>query len=171
MVTQYLLILFLLALVLFMCYFMLAFFTGAPFIPTPMKVIREMIKLAKISKNDIVYDLGSGDGRMLIEAARAGAKAHGWEINPFLATWTRLVASRYGIGKQVKVHYKSYHNADLTKATVVFLYNLPAFLPALEKKFHSDLKPGTKIFSYKFPLETIKPRKATLSGIYYYVKP
>lgn len=170
MVTQNLLILFLLALVLFMCYFMAAFFTGAPFVPTPMKVIKEMIAMAKINKKDIVYDLGSGDGRMLIEAAKVGAHAHGWEINPFLASWTRLVASRYGIGKRVKVHYKSYHNADLKKATVVFLYNLPAFLPALEKKFHSELKPGTKIFSYKFPLTTITPNKETESGIYYYIK-
>lgn len=135
-----------------------------------MQVITEMIHMARIGKKDIVYDLGSGDGRMLLESAKKGAQTRGWEINPFLVAWTRIAAKRYGISKNVTVYYQTYQKANLKDATVIFLYNMPAFLPALEKKFHTELKPGTKIFSYKFPLDTIKPLKETDSGIFYYIK-
>jgi SAM-dependent methyltransferase len=166
---MYLLLLFVSAIVLFLCYYILSFFTGAPFVPTPMSVISEMLTSAKISKKDVVYDLGSGDGRMLIEAAKRGAHARGWEINPFLVIWTKLVAMRYGVGKNVNVHLQTYQKADLHDATVIFLYNMPAFLPALEKKFKKDLKPGTKIYSYKFSLDSFKPVSETESGVFCYV--
>jgi hypothetical protein len=166
---MYLLLLFVCVIVLFLCYYFISFFTGAPFVPTPMSVISEMLTSANISKKDVVFDLGSGDGRMLIEAAKRGAHARGWEINPFLVFWTRLVALRYGVRKQVTVHLQTYQKATLTDATVIFLYNMPSFLPALEKKFKKELKPGTKIYSYKFPLATLKPIKETKSGVFYYV--
>ena len=151
-------------------FYMLAFFTGAPFVPTPISVIDELIILGKINKQDIVYDLGSGDGRMLIESSKKGAQAKGWEINPFLVVWTRFLAQKNGVSKNVSVHYQSYQKADLHDATVIFLYNLPSFLPFLENKFKKELKPGTKIFSYKFPLQTFKPVKQTPSGLFYYKK-
>src|SRR5438046_558049 len=106
---------------------MIIFLFGPPFVPTPMPVIRDLIEICKISDTDIVVDLGSGDGRMLVESARRGALAKGWEINPFLVLWTKLYASCFGVGKKVKVYAKSYTTANLCDATVVFLYNLPKY--------------------------------------------
>jgi SAM-dependent methyltransferase len=168
MFTEYLLILFLSLLVLFLCYFFVSFFTGAPFVPTPMSVITEVMTLANINKSDIVFDLGSGDGRLLIEASKKGAHTRGWEINPYLVIWTKLFAYRYGLKKLVSVKCQSYQHAKLEEATVVFLYNMPSFLPYLEDKFLKELRPGTRIISYKFPLGKFKLKKQTPSGIFLY---
>src|SRR6266576_5053413 len=86
------------------CMLLLTFFFGPLFMPTPMSTIKELIQIANISKKDVVIDLGSGDGRMLIHAARQGATAKGWEINPFLVLWTRFLVHRYRVGKRVKVY-------------------------------------------------------------------
>lgn len=105
---------------------------------------------------------------MLIESARKGARSKGWEINPFLVIWTILHAYRCGVSKNVTVYCQTYQKANLDNATVVFLYNIPLFLPALEKKLHRELKPGTRVISYKFPLRKYKLTKQTKSGIYLY---
>src|SRR5215813_13054725 len=105
--------------------FMLIIFFGPPFVPTPMPIIKELIQIANISKKDVVIDLGSGDGRMLIYAARQGAIAKGWEINPLLVLWTRLAVHCYRVSKSTRVYLQNYHKADLSDATVVFLYNFP----------------------------------------------
>ena len=150
------------------CILLLTFFFGPPFMPTPMSIIKELIQIANISKKDIVIDLGSGDGRMLIYAARQGATAKGWEINPFLILWTRLVVYRYRVGKRVKVYLQNYHKADLSDATVVFLYNLPPHMPKLEQKLQKDLQKGTTIISYKFTLPTLKLTATAKPGIFIY---
>lgn len=168
MVTEVLLILFLLALVLFLCYFMVSFFTGAPFVTTPMSIVNEMIQLAALKKNDIVIDLGSGDGRILIAAAQKGALAKGWEINPFLVAWTHIIAFLRGVSKNVTVYCQTYRQASLHNASVVIFYNIPNHVPFIEKKLRKELKPGTKIISYKFPLSTHKLVKETPSGIFLY---
>lgn len=163
-----LLILFLLSLILFLCYFYLSFFTGAPFVTTPMHIVTEMIELAKLKKTDVVVDMGSGDGRILIAAAKKGAHAKGWELNPFLVAWTKLVARIYHVQTAVTVFCTSYHQANLTEATVVMFYNIPSHVPALEKKLQKELRPGTKILSYQFPLHTFTLKKQTTSGIFLY---
>lgn len=169
MVTETLLILFLLALVLFLCYFYVSFFIGAPFVTTPKHIVHEMMLLAEVKKSDIVVDLGSGDGRMLIAAAQKGALAKGWEINPFLVYWTHMMARLYRVKNQVTVSCKSYHQADLSTASVVMFYNIPNHVPALERKLKKELKVGTKILSYQFPLAKFKLKKQTASGIYLYI--
>ena len=150
------------------CTLLLTFFIGPPFLPTPMSIIKELIQIANISTNDVVVDLGSGDGRLLIYAARQGATAKGWEINPFLVLWTYLVASRYRVGKRVKVYLQSYHKGDFSDATVVFLFNFPPYMPKLEQKLQRDLQKGTKIISYKFTLPTLKPTEIPKPGIFVY---
>lgn len=147
---------------------MLIFLFGPPFVPTPMHIIHQLIQIADINEKDTVIDLGSGDGRMLIASAQKGAQAKGWEINPFLVLWTKLYALRYGVGDKVDIYLKSYHTADLSNATVVFLYNLPKYMPQLEKKMKAQLKPGTKILTYKFLLPTIKPTNQPKPDIYLY---
>jgi hypothetical protein len=170
MFTELLLILFLFTLVFFACYLSLSFFTGAPFVVTPRHIVNEMMLLAKVSKKDIVMDLGSGDGRILIAAAELGAKGYGWEINPFLVLWTNVRAYQSGVAKNVIVACQSYNKANLTSATVVIFYNIPSHLSFIEKKMQKELKPGTKIISYKFPLQKYKPLKETASGLFFYKK-
>ncbi len=133
-----------------------------------MHIVNEMMQLGNVKKKDIVVDLGSGDGRILIVAAQKGAYARGWEINPFLVAWTNLMALIKGVKPLVAVYCKSYHQADLRSATVVMFYNIPTHVPALEKKLKQELKPGTKILSYQFPLSKFTLKKETKSGIYLY---
>jgi len=150
------------------CVLLLTFFFGPPFMPTPMSTIKELIQIANISEKDVVIDLGSGDGRMLIHAARQGATAKGWEINPFLVLWTRLAVHRYKVGKSVKVHLQNYYKANLSDATIVFLYNLPPHMPKLEQKLQKDLQKGTTIISYKFTLPTFKLTATPKPSIFIY---
>lgn len=150
------------------CLSMLIIFFGPPFVPTPMRIIKDLIQIANISKDDVVIDLGSGDGRMLIHAARQGAIAKGWEINPLLVLWTRLAAHRYRVGKRVKVHLQNYYKADLSDATIVFLYNFPPHIPKLEQKLKQDLRAGTIVISHKFTFPTLTLTATPKPGIFIY---
>jgi hypothetical protein len=150
------------------CLSMLIIFFGPPFVPTPMRVIKDLTQIANISKDDVVIDLGSGDGRMLIYAARQGAMAKGWEINPLLVLWTRLAVRRYRVEKRVKVYLQSYYKADLSDATIVFLYNCPPYLPKLEQKLREELKTGTTIISYQFTCPTLTLTATPKPGIFIY---
>ena len=150
------------------CLSMLIIFFGPPFIPTPMRIIKDLTQIANISKDDVVIDLGSGDGRMLIHAARQGAIAKGWEINPLLVLWTRLAAHRYRVGKRVKVHLQNYYKADLSDATIVFLYNFPPHIPKLEQKLKQDLRAGTIVISHKFTFPTLTLAATPKQGIFIY---
>jgi hypothetical protein len=138
------------------CICLFTIFFGPPFIPTPMSLIKELTQIANISQKDVIIDLGSGDGRMLIHAARQGATAKGWEINPFLVLWTRLAIHHYKVGKRATVHLQNYHKANLSDATVVFIYNFPPHMPKLEQKLKQDLQKGTMIISYKFIFSTLE---------------
>jgi hypothetical protein len=148
--------------------FMLIFIFGPPYVPTPMPVIKQLIQICKVSTKDIVIDLGSGDGRMLIEAARKGAQTKGWEINPFLVVWTYVYALLFGVSHRVKVYPKSYTTAHLNDATLVFLYNLPRYMPQLETIMQRDLKKGSRIVTYKFKLMSRKPTATPAPDIYIY---
>ncbi len=150
------------------CLSMLIIFFGPPFIPTPMRIIKDLIQIANISKDDVVIDLGSGDGRMLIHAACQGAIAKGWEINPLLVLWTRLAVHRYRVGKRVKVHLQNYHKADLSDATIVFIYNFAPHVPKLEQKLRKELRPGTIVISYKFTFPTLTLTANPKPGIFIY---
>lgn len=146
----------------------LSFFFGAPFVTTPKKIIFEMITLAKINKSDVVIDLGSGDGRVLFETAKLCKKATGYEINLFLVLWTKLLALIKNTGDNTDIFWQNYHKAILKKGTVIFMYSIRGFIPELEKKLKRELRPGTKIISYKFPLHQFKLVKKTNSGIFLY---
>src|SRR5579885_2296559 len=150
---------------------LIAFFFGPPFLATPLSIINEMFALVPLQKTDLVLDLGCGDGRILIAAAKWGAKAKGFEINPFFVLWTRLIAKSAGVSKNVRVFCQPYQTADIQDGTVIFLYNIRSALPSLERKLHNECKPGTKILSYIFPLRSLKPIKQTPSGLFMYIIP
>ncbi len=162
------LLLFLFLLTFFTLGLSLSFFFGAPFVPTPLKVVKEMVNIAKINQNDIVVDFGSGDGRLLIESAKKGAIAQGWEINIFLVYWTKLKAMILGLHQRINMHNQSYSKAEIKNASVVFCYSMPRFIVNIEKKLQLELPRGAKIIAYKFPFPNLKLVKKTKSGIYLY---
>ena len=153
---------------LILIFMMISFFTGAPYLPTPHKRVKEMIELADIKRGDIIIDLGSGDGRILIEAARNGAIAHGFEINPFLAVLSKFKAVMSGVSKSVHIHVGDYRRHALPKANTVFLFGITSHMKVIEKKLIEDLEPKTKIISYTFTFPTLKIKKKTNTNIYIY---
>jgi SAM-dependent methyltransferase len=126
----------------------------APFVPSPPAVVERMLEIAAVGKNDIVYDVGCGDGRMVIAAAkRYGARGVGIEIDAALIEQCRAGAEQAGVGKLVRFLHMDATKARLTEATVLALYLLPESLEALEPIFDRDLAPGVRIVShdYKIP--------------------
>lgn len=168
MIAEIILLGFALLLSLFAFFLSFSFIFGPPYLPTPMHAIKEMLILAKVGRRDIVFDLGSGDGIVLIEAARMGATAKGFEINPFLVLITKVRAHIKGLSNQISVYAKPYQKADLSNATVIFCYNMPKFMPALNKKINREAKKSAKIISYKFPIKNLRLISKTKSGIYLY---
>ncbi len=143
--------LFQLAFAVFFFYLTIAFITGAPFVPSTNKAAKSMIALANIKKGQTVYDLGSGDGRLLFLAAERGAKiAIGYEINPFLVLFTSMKALFSPYKKSVHVVARSFWGAPIENADVVFVYLLPWRMKQLEKKLAGELKKGTVVVSNSF---------------------
>lgn len=125
----------------------------SPWWRTTRKVARRMCKLGKITKKDIIYDLGSGDGVALRVAAKEfGARGVGVEIDPFRVGLARLLnlASKQSV--KITVKRQDFFKTDITEATVIFVYLIPRALAALEKKFQKELRPGTRVISYTYPI-------------------
>ena len=124
---------------------------GAPWIPTRMKKVREMLSLADIQPDEIFYDLGCGDGRIIVTAARRfEAKAVGVEINLFFYLWCQLLITILGLRKRVKVAYGNFFKHDLSNADVVICYLLQETNDKLEEKLIQELKPTARVVSNSF---------------------
>lgn len=128
----------------------LAFVTGAPFVPSTKPVTKIMIHMAQIKQGETIYDLGSGDGRLLFDAAHLGATAIGIEINPYLVLFTKIKALFSPYRKTVHTYWKSFWRTDFTSANVVFVYLLPWRMKQLEDKLIRELTPGSRIVSNSF---------------------
>jgi cyclopropane fatty-acyl-phospholipid synthase-like methyltransferase len=123
------------------------------FVPTRESVADEMLKMAKVTSADVVYDLGSGDGRIVILAAQKyGARAVGIEISPRLVGIARQVAKEGEIEHRVSFELGDLFEADISPATVVTLYLSPTVNAKLEPKLRKELRPGTRIVSHQFPI-------------------
>lgn len=126
-------------------------FIGAPWVPTSMKTVHTMLDLATVGPNDILYDLGCGDGRTVITAARKyGAKAVGIEIDPLRYFWCQFLITILRLRKQVKIVYGNFFNKDLSEATVITCYLLQETNDKLVNKFKKELHPGTRVVSNTF---------------------
>ncbi len=136
--------------VIFFLYMCIASLTGAPFVPSSNPTTAAMAKLANIKKGSIVYDLGSGDGKVLFAAAALGARAVGFEINPILVLYTNIRA--YFSPHRHKVHavWKNFWSADIHDADAVFIYLLPWKMERLAQKLQKELKPTARIVSNSF---------------------
>jgi precorrin-6B methylase 2 len=134
---------------------------NTPYVQTPQEVVSAMLALAHVTSKDIVYDLGCGDGRIAITAARDyGAHAVGIDINPDRVEESRSNASKAGVSGLVDFVQKDFFDADLSRATVVAMYLLPEVNTELLPKLLQTLKPGTRIVSHAFGFREWKPEQA-----------
>ena len=125
----------------------------APYVPTPAAMVEAMLKLASVGSNDYVIDLGSGDGRIVIAAAKQfGARGFGVDINADLVRGANESAARGGVADRARFYQRDLYQTDLREATVVTLYLLPAMLEKLEPKLLAELSPETRIISHDYPL-------------------
>src|SRR5437773_3706234 len=119
---------------------------AGPYVPTPWVIVEEMLKLADIRGEDVVYDLGSGDGRLVIAAAkRFGARGVGIELQNELIDLARTGAKREGVADRVKFIHGDLFETEIKDASVVMLYLLPRFVTRLVPRFRAELKAGTRI--------------------------
>jgi SAM-dependent methyltransferase len=126
-------------------------FVGAPWVPTSMSMVRKMLEMADVGSDDVVYDLGCGDGRVLITAARRyGARAVGFEIDPLRYLWCHLMIWILGLRDRIQVVFGDFFNKDLSDASVVACYLLQSTNEKLETKLEAELRPGTRVVSNTF---------------------
>lgn len=126
----------------------------SPWWRTNARRARLICKLAKITEKDIVYDLGSGDGTLLLIAAKEfGAKAVGVEIDPLRVWISKILILFAGQRKKVKIVRKNFFDAEIKDATVVFMYLIPKALARLKPKLLKELKPGTRIVTFVYKID------------------
>jgi cyclopropane fatty-acyl-phospholipid synthase-like methyltransferase len=130
-----------------------------PFVPSPMHVVQRMLEVAEITKGDILYDMGSGDGRVVIEAAKKyGIRAVGVDLNPDLVAKARENAVKEGVSHLVEFRAQDGLTVDISEASVVTLYMFKWFNNALRPKLQ-HLKPGARVIAHDFDIDEWKPTR------------
>ena len=146
-----------------------------PFVPTKGDVLTEMIRIANISKGDVVYDLGCGDGRIVIAAAeKSGATCVGIDIDPLRIKECRENVAKVGLANQISFHEQNLFDADISRATVVMLYLLPDMNLKLRSKLLKDLRPGARVVSHNYDMKQWQPDDTRQIGnhmVYFWVVP
>lgn len=112
-----------------------------------------MCNLAKITDNDFIYDLGSGDGQALITAGKLGASGVGIEIDPFRFWISKILIRLNRLSNNIKITRKNFFDVDLSQASVIFAYLIPKTLARLKPKLLKELKPGTKIITFVYKID------------------
>jgi len=137
-----------------------------PYVPTPPEVVEAMLDLAGVTGDDVVYDLGCGDGRIVISAAKnRGARGVGFDINPERIAEAAENAKLAGVEDRVRFTEQNLFEADIREASVVTLYLLSSVNLKLRPKLWQDLKPGTRVVSHMFSMGDWEPEKeVTVSG-------
>jgi trans-aconitate methyltransferase len=146
------------------------------YVPTPPAVVEAMLKVAKVGPGDVLYDLGSGDGRIPIAAVKdfGAARATGIDINPERIKEATANLKTAGVGDRVRFLNEDLFEANISDATVVTLYLLPSLNLKLQPKLMKELKPGTRIVSHAFDMGDWKPEQTlTVDGkmVYFWTIP
>jgi len=132
--------------------------TGGPYVPTPKIVVDEMLRMGKVGPKDFVIDLGSGDGVIVLTAAREHkARGFGVDIDADLVKQSNAEAKRLGLADRASFHVQDVFKADLSKATVITLYLLPSMMMNLRAKMFLEPKPGTRIVSHDYNFDEWQP--------------
>ena len=145
------------------------------YVPTPQDVVEDMLRLANVRKGDVLYDLGSGDGRIAITAAKKyGVKATGIDIDPERIREANDNAQKAGVTKLVEFRQEDLFKANFKDATVITLYLLPDLNLKLRPRLWAELKPGTRIVSHQFDMGDWVPEKKLEMGgrtVYFWTVP
>ena len=131
-------------------------------VPTPPAVVDAMLKLADVKPTDVVYDLGCGDGRIVVTAAKLGARAIGIDIDPQRVKEATERAQKMGVSDKVEIRQGDLFEADIKDATVVTLYLLQSLNMKLAPKLKEELKPGTRVVSQSFDMGSEWPPEKTI---------
>jgi len=136
----------------------LGIITRVPFVPTSKKVSRRLIEVANLKDGDQVYDLGCGDGRLLIEAEKQKkVQGTGYEVSPmaYLLGLFNIFRNK----SKIKINYKNFFKEKISNADVIFLYLIPDIMPKVSKKLQKECRKGTRIISNSFHLPELEPVK------------
>lgn len=143
---------------------------GAPYLPTPQKVVDTIVKLSDIKSGERVADLGSGDGRIVIAFAKKGIEAHGYEINPLLVVISKIRIARAGVRDKAHIHWSNFWMNNVSQFDVVILFGKQSMMKQLAKKLQKELQKGSRIFSYAFHFPNLPPvTEDKKNGVYKYV--
>jgi SAM-dependent methyltransferase len=138
---------------------------GAPWLPVRKRDIKAAFDLVEIGAHDVVIDLGSGDGRLLIAAAEKGAQVIGYELNPILCAVSQLRLKRHGA--RYAVYRKDLLDADLSKATVIFFFGIHELMPRVAEKLKKEARHDAKIISFAFELPgLVEVKKEGIARLY-----
>ncbi|MDO8659756.1 MAG: 50S ribosomal protein L11 methyltransferase [Candidatus Parcubacteria bacterium] len=144
----------------------------APWWRTNKNVARAMCDLAKINKDDIVYDLGSGDGTALsVAAGEFKARGVGIEIDPLRYLFSKIRLKINGLDNKVKILKSNFHAVNIAEASVIFVYLVPRALERLKPKLLKELKPGTSLVSFRYKISLPLIRYDRVNDIYLYKIP
>jgi hypothetical protein len=133
---------------------------AGPYVPSPQSVVSDMLRYAEVGPNDFLIDLGSGDGRIVLTAAKVfGARGFGVEIKDDLVRRSNESAEKEGLAGRVKFLKQDLFTTDLSQASVITMYLLPDTVNLLKDKFIRELRPGTRILSHDYPLTGWIPEK------------
>lgn len=127
---------------------------GAPYAPTRALVVKKAFEMLSIGKGDVVVDLGAGDGKILFEASRRGARAYGYELSPIMwaIAWVRA------LGKKVSIRFGNFYNKKFSDATVIFAFLMPDIMPRVKEWLsHQTIPSGRYFLAYMFPLKDEAP--------------
>ena len=148
--------------------YFLGIFTGAPYLPTGADRVERMLELAEVGPGTKLVDLGSGDGRIVRAAAKRGAEAVGYEINPILVLLSWQRARNEGVGARARFVRGDFRKADLSHFDVVAIYGVSSLMRSLEPRLEQELKPGARVVSNVFAFPHWQGRAE--GGIHLYVK-
>ena len=129
-----------------------------PYVPTPQEVVEKMLDMAQVKKGDVVYDLGSGDGRIVVTAAKKyGVKAIGFEIDPQRIKESHENIKKAGVEKLVEIRQQDIRTVDLSPASVLTMYLLPEVNMMIRPNIWSQMKAGSRVVSHDFDMGDWKP--------------
>lgn len=160
---------------------LVAVYSAAPYVPTHAKLVEKMLDMAEVSGEDVVVDLGAGDGRIVAAAALRGARAVGYEINPVLVLvsnvrlwWLKSKFQNPNFKRKQpdypRIIWGNFWSKDLSSATVITIFGFPNMMGRLEEKLQKELKPGSRVVSHAFRFPNWPPVKREEGLLLYELK-
>jgi ribosomal protein L11 methylase PrmA len=141
--------------------FLYILYHGAPYVPSNSGRVQEMVKMLEVNPGERIADLGSGDGRLVIACAEAGAEAHGYEVNPLLVWKSRREIRKLGLQDTAFIHLKSFLNDDLGQYDACTIFQIKSVMHKLEEKFENESKKPLRVVVNAFGFPTKVPIKNT----------